>query len=83
LPSNAHAYRLYVVKELAFRRIALLSAKTTILSRFLIPCQALGFCLICSTALRFSSGPAWLLISEPASIGHVFGKAQLLRDNFF
>jgi len=42
-----------------------------------------GFSLDLLNCFAVFSEPARLLISEPASIGHVFGEAQLLRDNFF
>jgi hypothetical protein len=55
-PSNAHAYRLYVVKELAFQRRCFYSAKTAILTCFINHCQLLGL-------LLFSLLSCWLALT--------------------
>ena len=44
-PSNAHAYRLYLVKELRhFALLTFVQRRDGIMRCFAFPCQALGFC---------------------------------------
>jgi hypothetical protein len=71
-PSNAHAYRLYVVKELAFRRHRSYSAKTTILTCFIKPCQPVGLCAFLSFYPVACLRPGLCLISAAIDCSTVF-----------